>query len=315
MRGAPEAINRANFRESPAEGVLVRLKFMFCLAAVLLIASPCFPAGFTENDLKDRQRHGDYEARVYRGEDGFGQFKIFRKGREVYSRDGFCFKIGLMDEQSTRRDLVRMGNDITGDGEPDLLVSEWTGGAHRRYIFYLFQIGKEFKELEIIENDDGCEGYFEDIDGDGSMEFIGKDYVFSDWHASFACSPFPRVILKCHRGKYRLALGLMTTPLPAKDKEQEVLAEIKERQERLAAAQASASDAWIYNDVVLPSEVWGYMLDLIYSGHPREAWLFLDKVWPQGAPGKEEFIKDFKKQLSMSYYWDSIKHPVSWTFP
>ena len=49
------------------------------------------------------------------------------------------------------------------------------------------------------------------------------------------------------------------------------------------------------------------MLDLIYTGHPKEAWGFLHDVWPKGKAGKERFIKEFKEELSRSYYWDNLK--------
>jgi hypothetical protein len=56
-----------------------------------------------------------------------------------------------------------------------------------------------------------------------------------------------------------------------------------------------------------PPDLWGYMLDLIYSGNERTAWDFFDQAWPASIPGKKEFMKDFRKQLSTSRYWSQVQ--------
>ena len=125
-------------------------------------------------------------------------------------------------------------------------------------------------------------------------------------------------------GKYRLALDLMKKPLPSPREEEKIFKNIQSdiREIKQSSKIQLKKDlpfgepdvgkdtgyfAWVKGDVVLPGSVWGHMLDLIYTGHPSEAWRFLNKVWPEGKNGKGKFIADFKKQLSLSPYWDSIK--------
>ena len=54
-------------------------------------------------------------------------------------------------------------------------------------------------------------------------------------------------------------------------------------------------------------QLWGTMLELIYTGHRILAWQFLDMAWPQGVAGKNDaFMNDFIEQLRKSPYWNSI---------
>ncbi|MDP3016750.1 MAG: hypothetical protein Q8N70_06770, partial [Deltaproteobacteria bacterium] len=120
------------------------------------------------------------------------------------------------------------------------------------------------------------------------------------------------------------ALDLMKKPLPSKEEENKVMQKIQNRVKQLQkntseelkkpyagmdlyAGADTGFFAWIKDGVIVPSPVWGHMLDLIYTGHPKEAWIFLDKVLPGHSLEKKQFIIDFRKQLSESPYWDSIK--------
>ncbi len=54
-------------------------------------------------------------------------------------------------------------------------------------------------------------------------------------------------------------------------------------------------------------DLWGTMLDLIYSGHANEAWKFLDDAWPTKVHGKENFEREFRAQLAKSPYWSAVE--------
>jgi len=53
------------------------------------------------------------------------------------------------------------------------------------------------------------------------------------------------------------------------------------------------------------------MLDLIFSGHPAEAYIFLGKVWPKGKKGESQFIGDFNKILDENTIWSTLKPMLS----
>ena len=60
------------------------------------------------------------------------------------------------------------------------------------------------------------------------------------------------------------------------------------------------------------SDLWGVMLDLIYSGHSGEAYEFLEAAWPPARAGKREFVEEFRAQLASSPYVagvEALGHP------
>lgn len=92
-------------------------------------------------ELSDDQSYGNYRVCTFHNsEEGKGYFEILRNGKRVYKRKGFKFRIGLIYDDEGFRELkdlgdnisnvpIAMGKDITGRGIPNLVVSEWTGGA------------------------------------------------------------------------------------------------------------------------------------------------------------------------------------------
>jgi len=97
--------------------------------------------------------------------------------------------------------------------------------------------------------------------------------------------------------------------------------------------------------IFVSSKLWKSVLQLIYTGNGKQAWQLFDTIWPNGRraywedalhrasdPGgkqcgtcmdpayarsnhivdREKFIKDFKAQLSKSYYWSGIKQMNRW---
>jgi len=79
-----------------------------------------------------------YVARIYfdaKAKDGSdAYYEILKDGKRVYlqkaKRKGENFFIGMMYKDDPDATLVKMGMDITGDGQPDLVISEWLGGAN-----------------------------------------------------------------------------------------------------------------------------------------------------------------------------------------
>ncbi|MDP8259649.1 MAG: VCBS repeat-containing protein [Candidatus Gygaella obscura] len=252
------------------------------------------------------------------------RLEIYKNNELIYKDENKQFRIGLMYDEMPEGALINGCQDITGDGQLNLVIANYSGGAHCCFGFMIFQLGENFKLLDTVNAGDSDLARFEDLDGDGKLEFIGNDWTFAYWNETFFGSPEPRIVLKYRGGKYLLALDLMKKPLPSPREEEKIFKNIQSdiRKIEQSSKMQIKKDlpfgepdvgkdtgyfAWVKGDVILPGSVWGYMLDLIYTGHPSEAWRFLDKVWPEGKSGKEKFIADFKEQLSLSPYWDSIK--------
>jgi hypothetical protein len=255
--------------------------------------------------LQEEQKFKDYTVRIYRDEDaGSGCFEILKSSKQVYFHEGFKFKIGniIFDRENRTNTWLKIGQSITRDKQPNLVVSEWTGGAHCCFIFYIFQIGDRFKMIDTINTEHGGDSDFKDLRHDGDVELVTHDWTFAYWNASFAQSPAPAVILRCEKGKYRPDLEMMRKAAPTAA-ELDRMAE-GFRQKFKESANSEADNPWS-----MPPELWGKMLELIYTGNAKSAWKLLDLSWPAEKSGKNVFLSEFVKQLSTSPYCNTLFQP------
>jgi len=264
--------------------------------------------------LQDEQKFKDYTVRIYQNDKappetdknpdhaaGFGSFEILREGRQVYFKKGVKFQVGniIFGGDKYTNNLIQMGRNITGDNEPNLVVSEWSGGAHCCFTFYVFQIGSKFKLLDSVDTRNGSDSDFKDLRGEGKLELVMYDWTFEYWNASFVESPAPMVILQYRNNKYRPDLELIHKPAPTDQELQNMANEVKAK--FAAAVKSNADVKW-----TAPPELWGKMLDLIYSGNMASAWKLWDLSWPANHLGKKLFLKDFTEQLQTSPYYLDI---------
>ncbi len=252
--------------------------------------------------LETDQTYDNYRVRIFRNEEeGKGYFEILQNGKRVYIQKGFRFRVGLMYTdaefkemgENISNDLIAMGKDTTGKGIPNLVVNEWTGGAHCCYKFHVFEIGKRFKKIATLDAGDGDGAHFEDIKGNKKPVFIAADWTFAYWRTSFMQSPAPEIILAYENDSYILDFDLMRKPPPPDRVLEDTIKKIHENA--------------FWKEEGPPAELWGYMLDLIYSGNADTAWKFFDKAWLPSVPGKEKFRHDFQARLRKSPYWKQIE--------
>jgi len=105
-----------------------------------------------------------------------------------------------------RADLVAVapGDDLTGDGVPNLLVEAYTGGAHCCFHYALLSLGDG---LEVV-----WEGFLADagavvtdLAGDGRRQLMTADMGFAYAFCSFAETPAPAVVLAIEPDGVRVA--------------------------------------------------------------------------------------------------------------
>lgn len=126
---------------------------------------------------------------------------ITRAGQVLYQdapragdcEEPFCFPGGGSERHSVR---VR---DLDGDGEPEVLLDLFTGGAHCCLWVRIFAFdGTRYGSLQHNFADPGYR--LGDIDDDGVPELVSSDARFAYRYASFAASWFPLRIWKYDRG-------------------------------------------------------------------------------------------------------------------
>jgi hypothetical protein len=184
--------------------------------------------------------------------------------------------------------LEHVGEDLTGDRVRDVVVLLHTGGAHCCTNGVVLSLGRDsLRRAGIVAGGDG-EIQFEDVDGDGTFEVRVQDWRFAYWRDyAFNETAAPYVLYRYTSDGYQPACDLMREPAPTRG--------VLETHARELSA------GWTQGDP--PSDVYEYLLELIYAGNAEQAWMFFDLVWPSSNPGKEEYRRDLRNQLRGSPCW------------
>jgi len=246
----------------------------------------------------------DYEVRIFdstpcsgpRFKDPSG-LEILKDGKRVYTLGGWSFAIGYAVDEDQPTDSVKIkpGDDITGEGRPDLLVSEWSGRAHCCLTFHIFQLGADIKEIQRIPLRDADESSFVRREGRTSLVLVSNDYSdFAYFPFDFAGSPAGRVFLSYQGNRFKLDAGLMKANAPT-------AAETTE-----CARLFKKSRDWRNQDEPQPLRLWYYATDLIYTGNADAAWKFLDAAWGGSAADKAQYLGDYRARLKKSVYYPQL---------
>ncbi len=276
-------------------------------AAVLLLLMmtlrPSQPRFWRPGPLVESKQFGDYEVRIYQrheenlleeicdklpsflsdlghripGLTEWAGVEILRDHRRVYCAYGNSPWIAEFGSNNVA------GLDITGDGIPKIALTDENmrdGGS-----LVVFECGASFRKIAEMMSW-GTYPKLQDLDGDGIPELIVSDNAFYHWGGHDG-DTMPEVILRWRNGKYVAAKDLMYKPAPA-TKELEA-----------TAAVIRSSPAWNAEFAPVPQELWTNAIALMYSGHEKLGWEFVDKAWQPGFPGKGESLG--KKEL-IDYY-------------
>jgi hypothetical protein len=92
--------------------------------------------------------------------------------------------------------------DVDGDGEPEVVLDLYWGGAHCCWYSQIYRYAPATKRYAPLVHVWGNFGYvFADLDHDGSQELVTRDDRFSYAFASFADSRWPVRILRYRAGR------------------------------------------------------------------------------------------------------------------
>lgn len=178
------------------------------------------------------------------------------------------------------------GGDITGEGHPDVIVKVFTGGAHCCFSTMVYDLGPVL--TKVLETPlSNCDGYFQDLNGDGVLEFITCDDLFAYEYCCFAGSPAVRVVLQYEPGR-----GYV----PASPRFPELYEDDIIRHRELAETAVPGEMCEWDNDTkcaVLP-----LVLDYLYSGRAAEAWAALEQLYPY--PDAQVFRAEIELAVSQS---------------
>lgn len=298
---------------SVSRGVLWRI----LIGGGLLVASPVI---FAQSDAgnpnvacaaknrSDTAKVGRYTFITYSSDAGeclqalSGSKVVFRRAVDGFER----FTLGQPGDASEKLPAVANGTDVTGRGRPDMVVSEYTGGAHCCTSHMVFELEPEFKLLATLNDADDDMAHFVRDAKDHRYNYITADWTFAYWPTCFACSPSETVILRwaddAKGGGFHLALDKMRTPAPKP----------AEWNKDLAAARKAVSENAVDD---MGQALWGVVLNLIYSGHSDLAWKFVDEAGPKAQQKPFPALADFCGLLKQSPYWTDLQPTLKDTPP
>jgi len=184
------------------------------------------------------------------------------------------------------------GTDITGEGNPDIIIQTYSGGAHCCFDTFLYDLGTELTEISVPVSPGGnhC-GHFEDLEEDGIYEFLSVDDSFAYRYCAYAGTPIVRVVLKYEPGAGYVPASPKFAYLYTEDIT--VHAQWAER-----ARQGLVHNGW---DDTSKCSVLPLVLDYLYSGYPDMAWDALYKYY--AFPDVEEFRADIAQSVYGSPYF------------
>jgi hypothetical protein len=114
-----------------------------------------------------------------------------------------------------------------------------------------------------------------DMNGDGIPEVVVSDNAFYHWPIGSDGDPMPEVILRWRQDKDRPANDLMLKAAPTSAELSRLAREIRESLERNLERGEP------------PPGIWTDTLALLYSGHEKLGWQFLEEAWRPGFPGAD----------------------------
>lgn len=190
------------------------------------------------------------------------------------------------------------GVDLTGDGVGEVTMRAHSGGAHCCSTYVLIDPSVTPARVLLELGPSNAHPNAVDFDADGVPEIEYLDDTFAYWNTCFACSPMPRVLFAYDREAkiFRLSPAHMRGPVP------------DDLQAKAADLRTRLADATGYDRALDANpDLWGVMLDLIYTGHAGEAARFLRSAWPEALPGRDAFEAEFIEQLRSSPFAEGLE--------
>lgn len=203
---------------------------------------------------------------------------------------GFHLTLGTaMNDDASR--FIGLGEDITGNGVANLVVADWSGGAHCCLTLYIYELPSNggIEEYDVIQVRDG--GSFDDLDGDGALEIVTYDWSLAYALTCFACLDYPDVILRPAEDGYVVAADMMRRDRPTDEAITAIIARVR-------------ADDW--NSFEGRDHLWGSMLELIYTGHASLAWRLFEAGWLADNADRDEALASFKTAIEQSPYHAAV---------
>lgn len=257
----------------------------------------------------------DYKRFPYNFSDEITFFIIYKNGKPIFKHipenDAFGFKVMGSDQHESH---LKIGNDITGDGKPNVVIKEYTGTcAYCPVYYHVFDISDNFRKIALLShdfNDVVCDDFnfengsaFKNIDNRPGLEFITMDWTFQFWGDQRIFPPC--VILGYQNGKYELRKDLMCNErrgLSLEDK----ISLFKGYTDEINDSNPGES---AIENVGYLNDLRQEMIEFIFNCRSEDAFALLECIFVDHPDKKKAFLDDFYKNFSKSPYSKEFNLP------
>lgn len=168
------------------------------------------------------------------------------------------------------------GNDLNGDGIPDLVLAGYSGGLHCCYVYEIVSLERRPRVLHSFQNPVPIK--FE-RQPDGTTLIRAVDGVFDYFIVPHSDAVIPQVLLKL-QGNDLVDVSANYPDLYDREIQQARSQITSDELEKLRTADYRNK---LYTDhVSTVHKVLTIVLDYVYSGREDKAWQALDEMWPAG---------------------------------
>jgi len=271
----------------------------------------------------------EFEVAVAKPRDGKEQrVVVFAKGKPAWQSSA------KEVEPATRVVVHSMGNDLDGDGQPDLHFSGFTGGAHCCTTHYVYKLKPRVTRLAVFPAKNVGGGDFLEVPGRKAPIMVTADDSSAYGFAPYANSYFPAVILEVSpKGRFQFAQDLMRSRLPGQpppvcaqpaavvnpwlkercgefqtSRRNARTAEIKAKLAEIKQGRSADQLKWddYYATGVLAA-VSAELNRYAYTGHGGAGMSWLESIWPGNDAVKLKMIGTLRQAWGKSVFAEDLK--------
>ena len=237
-------------------------------------------------------------------------------------------------EPGSRWTVHVIGKDLDGDGQPDMHISNFTGGANCCTTHQVVRLKPQVKRVAAYSAGAVGGGEFIDVPGRKTPIMISADDSSANAFAPYANSYFPVLIIEVgSKGRMQFAQDLMQSKLPGqpppvctlpvatsnpwlKERCAEYTTtrrkartdEIKTKLSTIKSGRAADKLKWedYFQNGVLAA-VSAEMNRYTYTGHGNAGMNWLETVWPGNDAVKVKFIATLRQTQAKSAFAEDLK--------
>lgn len=226
------------------------------------------------------------------------RLEILRDGKVLLSFENELIAVDQWLNAPDDVPFPPLGTNLTGGTVPQVIVQEYSGGAHCCESVKIVELGTDLKVVDVPIGRDFF-AYFRRQEGEAGWIAVGYDETYNYWHASFAETPAQQLLYRFSGSAWRLATDLMRRPAPSEEELKRKATEVRD----------SADWGRPINDNPkgIPPRLWSEALKLAYSGNLDAAERFFDLAWRPDFRGKTTFRRQlFACRLRKSPVWPDL---------